>query len=255
MDRLSKLSSLCTLAFLIALCPVSVVEAVNVQSPLNKHNLSITGPGPVKATSERNVCIFCHTPHGAITEAGAANGPLWNRKISSASYQLYQSQTLLSPTSPAIQPDGDSKLCLSCHDGTIAIGAVVNTGGSANSISMSGAGPGGVMPPGSTNIGTELSGHHPISIAVNNAFIADKTAQCNSHKVSFGICYPTAYAKLMKTKNTYGGSSGQGVQCTSCHDPHEDPIPGTTSFLRGGDKMNSDPLCNDCHKECSAGCP
>jgi len=31
-----------------------------------KHNLSVTGPGAIKATTETQICVFCHTPHGAF---------------------------------------------------------------------------------------------------------------------------------------------------------------------------------------------
>jgi DNA-binding MarR family transcriptional regulator len=39
-----------------------------------KHNLSVSGPGPIKSTNEQQVCIFCHTPHNA-----SPIQPLWNR--------------------------------------------------------------------------------------------------------------------------------------------------------------------------------
>src|SRR5205823_4264425 len=115
----------------------------------SKHNLSVTGPGTVKATSENEVCIFCHTPHN-----GSKSGPLWNKKDPNVTYTIYNSST----THAAIgQPDGGSVMCLSCHDGTIALGSVVSSG---NAISF-----GGVtnMPAGDANLGTNLSDDHPIS--------------------------------------------------------------------------------------------
>lgn len=140
-----------------------------------KHNLSASGPGTVKATTESQVCVFCHTPHGATT--GAA--PLWNRKLGATTYTPYTSSSL---DAAAIQgsldqPGGSSKLCLSCHDGTIAIGNVnaLNGVGSVT-IAMQGTGPGGTMPPGSgtttgftRNLGTDLGNDHPISVSYTNA--------------------------------------------------------------------------------------
>jgi hypothetical protein len=82
------------------------------------HNLSVTGPGTVKASSETEVCIFCHTPHNSKPA-----GPLWNREDPGATYVLYNSSTLQAVPG---QPDGSSILCLSCHDGTIALGNVVS---------------------------------------------------------------------------------------------------------------------------------
>lgn len=224
-----------------------------------KHNLSTTGPGAVKATSEERICVFCHTPHHAITDSAGVSVPLWNHSLSSASYQLFSSSTLLSPTSPDIQPDGSSRLCLSCHDGTVAIGSVVNTGTTLSSLSMQGTGTGGVMPAGTSNVGTDLSGDHPISIELNSSLIAEKAIQCNNNLVSFKVCRPPAGSPVLleKTNNRYGGSpSGVGVQCGSCHDAHEDPVPGTTVFLRVGDRNNHEQLCSACHiSNCSAACP
>jgi len=88
------------------------------------HNLSVSGPGTVKATSETQVCVFCHTPHGATQGVT----PLWNRQLSNQTYTPYTSSSL---DANAIQgsldqPGGSSKLCLSCHDGTIALGSVLS---------------------------------------------------------------------------------------------------------------------------------
>ena len=64
----------------------------------------------------------------------------------------------------APQPDGASKLCLSCHDGTIALGAV---GGRTTPIAVSG---GPTMPTTAPGyLGTDLSGSHPISFVYDNA--------------------------------------------------------------------------------------
>ncbi len=229
-----------------------------------KHNLSLSGPGTVKSEVEERVCVFCHTPHHAISSIDGINVPLWNHTLSAASYQLFSSPTLLSPTSPAIQPDGSSRLCLSCHDGTVAIGSVVNSGDPLSVISMIGTGSGGVMPgePGaadSPNEGTDLSGQHPISIELNGSLIVAKAIQCQNNLVSFKVCSPPAGSpvKLEKTNNRYGGvPSGVGVQCGSCHDPHEDPVPGSTVFLRVGDRISHAELCNACHStNCAAACP
>ena len=83
-----------------------------------KHNLSVSGPGPVRAVTESQVCVFCHTPHGAENVPAA---PLWNRQLSGATYTPYTSNSI-DATDIAASPGGSSKLCLSCHDGTLAIG-------------------------------------------------------------------------------------------------------------------------------------
>ena len=50
------------------------------------HNLSVSGPGLVRAESEQQVCIFCHAPHNT-----GGMRPLWNREFSQANYTIYQS--------------------------------------------------------------------------------------------------------------------------------------------------------------------
>ncbi len=106
---------------------------------------SIQGtPHDLSAVPGGNTCSFCHTPHGAL-----AGTPLWNHKLSKRIYEVYWSSSLDAEVG---QPTGSSKLCLSCHDGTIALEATVR-GGSGRTY----------MPPGSANLGTDLSDDHPVS--------------------------------------------------------------------------------------------
>lgn len=72
------------------------------------------------------VCVYCHTPHGANTQI---NAPLWNRTINSpGNYTIYDKPTTL--MQPIGTPGPSSLTCLSCHDGTIAIDSVLNMPGS-----------------------------------------------------------------------------------------------------------------------------
>ena len=96
------------------------------------------------------ICLPCHAPHNSES---VANAPLWNHDVSVASYTLYSSPTL--DAQPG-QPGGASKLCLSCHDGTVAIDAF---GGRKGTDFMSG----GAL------VGTDLSDDHPISFTYDAA--------------------------------------------------------------------------------------
>ena len=102
------------LAIYLLLATVLTLGAETVVN--SKHNLSASGPGTIKATAESEICIFCHTPHNASPAA-----PLWNRASSGAVYVPYDSPSL---TANPGQPTGSSRLCLSCHDGTLALGMV-----------------------------------------------------------------------------------------------------------------------------------
>ncbi len=221
-----------------------------------KHNLSVSGPGQVKATSETQICIFCHTPHFAIS----VRAPLWNHSLSSASYigpsrSMPAWTTMLSvPQNP---PDGDSRLCLSCHDGTVAIGSIVNLGGMPTTISMQGGSrltAGGALSSASpAYVGTDLSGHHPVSVEVNSALLSGKDDQCINGEISFRVCNPQSPVVLRPTNNLYGAGphTNLGVQCSSCHDAHS----SRTAFLRVGTPSDLTPLCTKCHISCWDTCP
>src|SRR5581483_8121127 len=125
-------------------------------SPDKQRNINAV-PGPAGTTE---VCVFCHTPHGANQEGVKFRAPIWNRTLSSAQYQMYDQVWSKSfearPNNPG-HPTGYSRLCLSCHDGTIALGSVLNkqgSGGLNGSIQMeyptgqAPAGPFGSMPVG-----------------------------------------------------------------------------------------------------------
>ena len=86
-----------------------------VNSP---HNLSASGPGTIRAaTRAGGLHLLPHPPQRPPVQ------PLWNRNMPAAAYTLYSSNSLQAKPG---QPTGSSKLCLSCHDGTIALGSVLS---------------------------------------------------------------------------------------------------------------------------------
>jgi len=205
--------------------PASVVSS--------KHNLSKWGPGDIKATTESQVCKFCHAVHAASVQ------PLWGHRLSTATYILYSSQSLRSPKTN--QPDKGSKLCLSCHDGTVAIGGTLK-----GDITMTDSGTGKLSSGKLTSTSTAYFGtnlrspqshiRHPISIGVNQDLI-DATRsygatymlktplldvggkKCLDRNTS-GTC--TNLYPLQPTSYSYptGTNWGVGIQCTTCHDAH-----------------------------------
>lgn len=185
---------------------------VNCQSIVtSRHNLSVSGIGKVKATSETELCLFCHTPHNSSPSA-----PLWNRFEKGTTYTLYSSSTLQALPG---QPDGSSMLCLSCHDGTVALGSVISR---EKPIDIS---TGIFMPMGKTNLGTNLSNDHPISFLYNST-LASTDGQLKE---------PTLITPPVLLKNSK-------VQCTSCHDPHKNIY---SDFLVATSENSN--LCNSCH--------
>jgi predicted CXXCH cytochrome family protein len=186
--------------------PTSVVN-----SP---HNLSASGPSAVRAATEDQVCIFCHAPHNSSPVQ-----PLWNRVMPTEAYTIYTSRAL--EAQPG-QPTGNSKMCLSCHDGTIALGAVVSR---TMPIVMSG----GVttIPEGHARIGTDLSDDHPISFR---------------YDTSLAIKNPKLKDPALLPPQTRLDSNAE-LQCTSCHDAHNNSL-GNFLVMRN----DTSQLCTSCHQ-------
>lgn len=187
------------------------------------------------------ICVVCHTPHNALseTEAGAGAGelgPLWNRTLTQVSdYTLYTEFTRVGSDIDATgfgQPTGVSKLCLSCHDGTIAIDSFgrnadnsVNTGGTnfvddINANANIGEGSG---------ITGDLSNDHPVAFT-----FPTQVQDPEIHAFAGGL--------VNSTLPLFGPGQDQ-MECATCHDVH---ATGTFGPLLRVNNQNSD-LCVTCH--------
>lgn len=186
------------------------VSSSQAQIANTLHNLSATGPGTFKATDTTDICVFCHTPHNA-----APARALWNRDLPPTTYTLYQSSTLQAQIN---QPTGASRLCLSCHDGTTALGSLrVAPGGAGTAL--------GPLT-GKAALGTDLSDDHPVSFVYDTA-LASKQGE---------LVDPTTLSGHIQLDET------KQLQCTACHDPHNS---SNRSFLRVDDRYAA--LCTTCH--------
>jgi predicted CXXCH cytochrome family protein len=191
---------------------VSRLEAQTASDMINtRHNLSVSGPGPIRALTETRICVFCHTPHNA-----APLSPLWNKELEPQIYTVYASPTLKAGQLP--QPSGPTKLCLTCHDGTIAMGAVINP---AAGIAMGG---GDRLPPADlSNFGLDLSGHHPVSFPYQSSL-------------------PNLELASSPPPDLVYGGTGE-IHCITCHDPHKDVY---GQFLVKDNRYSA--LCITCHQ-------
>jgi len=191
----------------------------------SKHDLSVGGGSSFKAVSEKNSCVFCHTPHHSNGEQ-----PLWNHAMSSVSnYVVYSSARLTNLNVNVPQPNGSSRLCLSCHDGTVALGNI--TSGAAQ-IEMQGGTT--TLPLGNpNNLGTDLSQDHPVS------FIYDSDLAARDADVNDPAGLSTPVVKMDPLHR---------LQCNSCHNPHDDQY---GNFLVMDNTGSA--LCLVCHKENSWG--
>lgn len=193
------------------------------------HDLSRTGLD--HATGSMEVCVFCHSPHQSA-QAINRDIPEWNHVTTSSKFQMYASSSMKG--SAEVQVMGPSLACLSCHDGSLAMGAihVFPMGGGQNDYSQA---QGGINPAngrmeGSSDLGTNLAAGHPVSVTYRD--------DLNTH------LRPPSELKGVRLYPT--NSRGARVQCTSCHDPHNFGVEGSTApFLRVS-KVGS-ALCLSCH--------
>jgi hypothetical protein len=164
----------------------AVAQATGIAA--TKHNLSSGAPaGQNRVTvGTDEICVFCHTPHGADTAAAA---PLWNKSLGSLgtpAYTTYSSTTMdgaFATDGPGSGSVGSVSLaCLSCHDGTQAMDNIINapgsggydaTGGGANGRAYTwDTSTGRVNADGKllngggyiANLSSDLSNDHPIGI-------------------------------------------------------------------------------------------
>lgn len=178
-----------------------------------RHNLSTVPPTGVTRTFSSStvdqVCVFCHTPHNALPDA-----QLWNHSpTQQTSYILYNSSTL---SATPQQPTGKSRLCLACHDGTVALGAL-NNPPAGNDLA-------GTLLTGRANLSTDLSDDHPISFAYTSALVALNPELADPATIGLPL-------------------EGDQLQCTTCHDPHEKDL---KPFLRITTLDGQ--LCTTCHQ-------
>jgi len=149
--------------------------------------------GDTYAAHENLGCSDCHASHRS--EAPSSGVPLWSSRRpleAITTFALYRSRTFDSLRTDITQPDGASKLCLGCHDGSYDSGS--------DSFSRSKIGP------------LDLAKAHPISFTYNNSL---------TRRVRSGsLKDPSAMSGL-------GGTIAQDLlddngklQCTSCHEVH-----------------------------------
>lgn len=253
----------------------SNTKASNIGSITNtRHNLTMSYlPDPTFMNPSRNdygeVCVYCHTPHGANSTLPQA--PLWNRTNPGNTYTLYNI-TLTSGQTPT-QPGVNSLTCLSCHDGTVAIDSIINMPGSgkysaAQETSVNDAfldsawnnssggdtdihrtmvgnsgdntsclychSTSGLIPSipfDIFSIGTDLTDDHPVGVELPDTAVYDFNAPtATAGNIRFYDNNTNSHADSNEVR-FYNTGEGYEVECASCHDPHGVPSAGPGSAL------------------------
>ncbi len=208
---LTKYLSFCSL-FLLSYSGSSMADIVG-----SKHDFSTNG------WSEGQICNVCHTPHSG---ANNVNSPLWSHAVSDQTYILYDSPTLISqPEQP--QPGSISRLCLSCHDGTMALDSY---GGKSGGLFMD--------PNSQAMLGTDLRNDHPVGISWDHRVARPDAGQAECI-VCHDVFFPTK-ADAGKELRFFNGK----VECASCHDVHNSKVMDVKLLRK---PMQNSQLCQHCH--------
>jgi len=179
--------------------------------------------------ADGEICVVCHTPHG--TKGSSSGGPLWHHDLTRTTFTPYTSPTF-EGSATAGQPSASSKLCLSCHDGTVAVDAF---GGVSGTWFIG----------DSRLIGTDLRDDHPISFVYDSALAS----------IDGGLFDPTTkvvtvgsgvYTEVSTIDDLllFGGR----LECGSCHDVHNDAVENPDEpLLRIS--IRGSKLCLSCHNK------
>lgn len=200
-----------------------------------KHNLSNWGTGTYKATTETQICVFCHTPHNPTQRI-----PLWNRtNPSGATFSVYSGSSTLNIAATDLAGLGSTSIslfCLSCHDGSTGLGAVANPGAITmaaghDTLQGSKAAIGG---------GTaELRDDHPVNFSYDTA----RTNEGGATSYLQDRTLITAATGVRFFANQGKGATADYLECASCHRVHGEG--GFPKLLARSN--NSSNLCRTCH--------
>ena len=158
----------------------------------------------------QEVCVYCHTPHGAST---VLDVPLWNRTTRTTTYQTYNKLNDNGQRSAgwsfsvdpgaAMQPGAQSLSCLSCHDGQTAIDSIINMPGSGRYLASQQT---------TQNLAFLNSWDNATSGAASAPGAMDTVGHMgmNSKDKGFGNPPPVGYA-------VGNGTGSDGIGCLSCH--------------------------------------
>lgn len=203
-----------------ALYPVRGIDKGAVVN--SRHDFRVTSSATIKASTAVNageqLCVFCHTPHNSNPGT-----ELWNQNMGSAPFATYTSSTLQSTVGPVSTQDA-SKLCLSCHDGTIALGDTVQNG----------------QIPFQQGFAYALPASNPSNLAgMAGAGFTD------DHPFAFSPNLANPEMKAPPTGDPVKLVVGK-VQCTSCHEPHDENQDQTMGmFLVKSNRASA--MCITCH--------
>jgi len=184
---------------------------------IGTHDLSPGSKSPITGARPGS-CSYCHAPHSGL----ATGQMLWNQQQTKATYQLYTSSTYHQKGQQPIL-GSDSNLCLSCHDGTVAVGNTIVSG----QVTMTGS------MYSQDILGTNLQSSHPFSLQLP---IKDAIDLISSLASQGKTGDPLGKVKLINGN----------IECTSCHNAHVQAIDLLSQNFLVRDSLKGQ-MCLACH--------
>ncbi len=215
-----------------------------------KHDFTTLAPGPPPV----GLCTFCHTPHNANIQS-----LLWNHTLSANNFTWAAGSVTIGGTSYSsfngATYKGPSAKCLSCHDGSVAIGDVGWWNGGVpgaplSNIKITGANQ-------KATVTGDMTGNHPVAMPFPFGGVVNTYNTVTNGAASVGSGWqadPTATGIRLYVDDGSGNISAgtnagtTGIECTSCHDPHNGSDVDDVFFLRGNLGTNTaNYICVKCH--------
>jgi len=265
---MGRLLTLAALIFLIAArraVPVDSGPGTGFQG--SAHDFSGEAAGSDQRTGHEvksGPCTFCHTPHKAY-----GTRLLWNHTYSANTYTWTEvTHTTGGTRLPTIRPDwtGPTVYCLSCHDGTVAVGDIAwfnrQAWGGGRALDQE------RHASGSKNIAStagNMRGNHPVAhpypfqrtlSTYNQTTTGDGVdlRRFNPDPTSRGIRLFNDASGIVIAEPVTGRT---GIECSSCHGVHnERGVVRDSKLLRGTrNPQEPDYLCTKCHSNLLEGNP
>jgi len=172
------------------------------------HDFKSVGEYSPAGGASYTLCNFCHIAHKF---GSAPTGPgylLWNHTLSNvASYGVYTSDSMRSTPTELGGQMTVSNLCLSCHDGTIAVNSWYEVQAGPNFQPL----PQGTFIMAQDHTARDLTKQHPVNFTYPDATTA----------AAIGI-QPAADVNSIDGSGNVPLFQGK-MQCATCHDPHAGP--------------------------------
>jgi len=205
-----------TLLVVLLLAGLPLLAQIN-GDVIGMHDLSPGSKSPITG-ARPGACTYCHAPHSGLATGRA----LWNQQQTRATYQFYTSSTYHQKGQQPIL-GSDSNLCLSCHDGTVAVGNTIVSGqitmtGNMNSQDV---------------FGTNLQSQHPFSLQLP---IKDTIDLISSLASQGKTGDPLGKVRLINGN----------IECTSCHNAHVQAIDLMSQNFLVRDSSKGQ-MCLACH--------